>query len=164
MGSIILRSSPADVLSREPAGRVSHCVCSAGSRGPVGQRDRGVPVNTGSDRTVAHVPCTGDAARVVSARARHGNRRRLPLRRRALRSRRRGCSRALPRARGRGFLSCVGTRQRQLGQIAAVLGNAVERLIGACRVATIRKSPAGESEKAAGPSAFRPPTVPQSVS
>jgi len=76
--------APARAENRRAAGRVSHCVCSAGSRGAVGRRDRGVPGDPGSDRTVANVPRTGDAARVVSARARHGNWRRLPLRRRAL--------------------------------------------------------------------------------
>ena len=57
---------------------------------------------------------------------------------------------------------CRGNRfaRRQILPIAG----GMERLIGACRVATIRKSPGEESEKAAGPSAFRPPTVPRSVS
>ena len=76
--------APARAENRRAAGRVSHRVCSAGSRGPVGRRDRVVPVDPGSDRAVAHVPRTGDAAGVVGA--------------------------------------CVGTRERQLGQIAAVLG------------------------------------------
>ena len=81
--------APARAKDRRAARRLSHCVCFARSRGPISRRDRGVLVDPGSDRAVAHVPRTGDAARVASARARHGNRRRLPLWRRALRLRRR---------------------------------------------------------------------------